>query len=147
MDQYFAYKNRFMWRWPQCHSRGLEFLYIIFWTIFWQDLTRNLMGQFKICQWVLNVFVLLQIYVCVVIRETSFCLFLTIIKLMLLQHWTLSQVNPYFKHIVSQIYPIELQLNKANTFDTEALFSNLGLSITKGIVFQLVNFSFLDECL
>ena len=44
------------------------------------------MGQFKICQLVLNVLFLLQIYVCVVIRETSFCLFLTIIKLMLLQH-------------------------------------------------------------
>ena len=82
------------------------------------------MGQFKICQLVLNVLFLLQIYVCVVIRETSFCLFLTIIKLMLLQHWTLSQDNSYFKQMVSQIYPIELQLNKANTFDTEALFSN-----------------------
>ena len=45
--------------------------------------------------------------------------------------------------MVSQIYPIELQLNKANTFDTEALFSNLDLSITNGIVFELVNFSFL----
>ena len=46
--------------------------------------------------------------------------------------------------MVSQIYPIEPQLNKANTFDTEALFSNLDLSITNGIVFELVNFSFLD---
>ena len=45
--------------------------------------------------------------------------------------------------MVSQIYPIEPQLNKANTFDTEALFSNLDLSITNGIVFELVNFSFL----
>ena len=45
--------------------------------------------------------------------------------------------------MVSQIYPIQLQLNKANTFDTEALFSNLNLSITNGIVFELVNFSFL----
>ena len=26
--------------------------------------------------------------------------------------------------MVSQIYPTELQLNKAKTFDTEALFSN-----------------------
>ena len=42
------------------------------------------MDQFKICQWVLNVLFLLQIYVCVVIRETSFCFFLTMIKLMLL---------------------------------------------------------------
>ena len=103
------------------------------------------MGQFKICQLVLNVLFLLQIYVCVVIRETSFCLFLTIIKLMLLQHLTLSQDNSYFKQIVSHIYPIELQLNMANTFDTEALFSNLDLSITNGIVFEQVNFSFLDK--
>ena len=48
--------------------------------------------------------------------------------------------------MVSQIYPIELQLNMANTFDTEALFLNLDVSITNGIVFELVNFSFLDEC-
>ena len=44
--------------------------------------------------------------------------------------------------MVSQIYPLKPQLNKANTFDTEALFSNLDLSITNGIVFELVNFSF-----
>ena len=30
----------------------------------------------------------------------------------------------YFDNIVSQIYPSELQLNKANTFDTEAWFRN-----------------------
>ena len=40
--------------------------------------------------------------------------------------------------MVSQIYPIEPQLNKANTFDTEALFSNLDLSITNGSM-QLLN--------
>ena len=142
----FCVQKKIMWPWPQCHSRGLEFFSIISWTIFWQDLTRNLMGQFQICQLLLNVLFLLQIYVGVVIRETSFCLFLTIIKLMLLQHWTLSQHNFYFKQMVSQIYPIELQLNKANTFDTEALFWNYDLSITNGIVFELVNFSFLDEC-
>ena len=28
----------------------------------------------------------------------------------------------YFDNIASQIYPSELQLNKANTFDTEAAF-------------------------
>ena len=78
------------------------------------------MGQFKICQWVLNVLFLLQIYVCGVISKTSFCLFLTIIKLMLLQHKTLNQDNPYFKQMIRQIYPIEPQLNKANTFDTES---------------------------
>ena len=50
--------------------------------------------------------------------------------------------------MVSQIlvYPIKPQFNKANTFDTEALFSNLDLSITNSIVFELVNLSFLGEC-
>ena len=55
-----------------------------------------------------------------------------------------------------QIYPTELQLNKTNSFDTEVPFSDLGLSITNGIVsskiydkrddfnFEIVNFRFLD---
>ena len=30
--------------------------------------------------------------------------------------------NPYFEGMVKQIYPSELQLNKANTSDTEAPF-------------------------
>ena len=30
--------------------------------------------------------------------------------------------NPYFKRTVGQIYPTELQLNKGNSSDTEALF-------------------------
>ena len=30
--------------------------------------------------------------------------------------------NVYFDNMVSQIYPSELQLNKANTSDTEAAF-------------------------
>ena len=30
--------------------------------------------------------------------------------------------NPYFEGMVKQIYPAELQLNKANTSDTEAPF-------------------------
>ena len=42
--------------------------------------------------------------------------------------------NPYFEGIVKQIYPPELQLNKANTIDTEALFLELHLSIANGIV-------------
>ena len=33
--------------------------------------------------------------------------------------------NPYFKQMVGQIYPTELQLNKANSFDTEAPFLDL----------------------
>ena len=58
--------------------------------------------------------------------------------------------------MVSQIYHSELQLNKANTSDTEAAVLDLHLSISNDIVstkiydkrddfdFDIVNFSFLD---
>ena len=36
--------------------------------------------------------------------------------------------------MVSQIYPSELQINKVNTSDTEAAFSDLHLSISNDIV-------------
>ena len=64
--------------------------------------------------------------------------------------------NPYFEQMVGHIYPTELQLNKANSSDTEAPFLDLNLSITNGIVsskiygrpddfnFEIVNFPFLD---
>ena len=64
--------------------------------------------------------------------------------------------NAYFDNTVSQIYPSELQLNKANASDTEAAFLDLHLSISNGIVstkiydkrddfdFEIVNFPFLD---
>ena len=42
--------------------------------------------------------------------------------------------NPYFEQMVDQIYSTELQINKANSFDTEAQFLDLNLSITNGIV-------------
>ena len=63
---------------------------------------------------------------------------------------------PYFEQMVGQIYPIELQLDKANSSDIEAPFLDLNLSITNGIVsskiygkrdyfnFEIVNFLFLD---
>ena len=64
--------------------------------------------------------------------------------------------NPYFEGMVNRIYPPELQLNKANTADTEAPFLDLHLSISNGSVsskiydkrddfdFDIVNFPFLD---
>ena len=64
--------------------------------------------------------------------------------------------NVYFDNMVSQIYPSELQLNKAYTSDTEAAFLDLRLSISNDIVstkiydkrddfdFEIVNFPFLD---
>ena len=45
--------------------------------------------------------------------------------------------NPYFEGMVNRIYPPELQLNKANTSDTEALFLDLHLSISNGFVSHL----------
>ena len=42
--------------------------------------------------------------------------------------------NPYFEGMVNRICPPELQLNKANTSDTEAPFLDLRLSISKGFV-------------
>ena len=64
--------------------------------------------------------------------------------------------NVYFDNMVSQIYPLELQLNKVNISDTEAAFLDLHLSISNNTVstkiydkrddfdFEIVNFSFLD---
>ena len=58
--------------------------------------------------------------------------------------------------MINQIYPTELQLNKANSSDTEAPFFNLDLSIKNDIVstkiydkrddfnFEIGNFPFLD---
>ena len=42
--------------------------------------------------------------------------------------------NVYFDNSVSQIYPLELQLNKTNTSDTEAAFLDLHFSISNDIV-------------
>ena len=58
--------------------------------------------------------------------------------------------------MVDRIYPAELQLNKANSSETEASFLELNLSISNGTVstkiydkqddfmFDIVNFPFLD---
>ena len=50
--------------------------------------------------------------------------------------------NVYFDNMVSQIYPSELQLNKANASDTEAAFLDLHLSISYGVyISQLIRFA------
>ena len=36
--------------------------------------------------------------------------------------------NPYFEQMVGQIYPTELQLNKANSSDNESSFLDLNLA-------------------
>ena len=56
---------------------------------------------------------------------------------------------------LSQIYPTELQLNNADSLDTEALFFDLGLSMNNDVLskiydkrddfnFEIVHFPFLD---
>ena len=64
--------------------------------------------------------------------------------------------NAFFDNMVSHIYPSELQLNKANTSDTETAFLNLHSSVLNDIVstkindkrddfdFEIVTFQFLD---
>ena len=42
--------------------------------------------------------------------------------------------NPYFEGMVNQIYPPELQLNKANISDTKAPFLDLHISVANGFV-------------
>ena len=42
--------------------------------------------------------------------------------------------NPYCEGMVSQIYPPELKLNKANTSDTETPFFDLHPSISNGFI-------------
>ena len=65
--------------------------------------------------------------------------------------------NVYFDSMTNQIYPSELQHNKANTSDKEAAFLDLHLSISNDIHsteiydkrydfdFEIVNFPFLDS--
>ena len=64
--------------------------------------------------------------------------------------------NTYLDGMLKQIYPSELQLNKANSSDTEAPFLDLHLTISDGFVsskiydkrndldFDIVNFPFFD---
>ena len=64
--------------------------------------------------------------------------------------------NINFDQMVDRIYPTELQLNRANSSDTEAPFFDLNLRISNGTVstniydkrddfdFDIVNFHFLD---
>ena len=44
--------------------------------------------------------------------------------------------NIYFDQMVDRIYPTELQLNRANSSDTEALFLDLNLCISNGSFHQ-----------
>ena len=58
--------------------------------------------------------------------------------------------NPYFGGMVNQIYPPELQLNKAHTSDTEAPYFTGFVSSNiydkrDGFDFDIVNFPYLND--
>ena len=68
----------------------------------------------------------------------------------------LLNIDIYFDQMVGRIYPTELQLNRANSSDTEAPFLGFNLCLSNGIVsnkindkrddfdFDIVNFPFLN---
>ena len=58
----------------------------------------------------------------------------TKIKYKLHYGWCTGRLTIHFEDMVNRIYPPELHLNKANTFDTEAQFLDLHLSISNGFV-------------
>ena len=72
------------------------------------------------------------------------------------QFWLNPTYNIYFDQMVDWIYPTELQINRANSSDTEAPFLDLNLCISNGTVStkiydklddfdsDIVNFPFLD---
>ena len=109
------------------HVRKCVMRSIIFWTIYLQDLAQNYIDKLLVFQWVLIVLLLLQICFYFVMRETFNSTSRYLDNLLNID-------NPYFEQMVGQIYPTELQLNKANSSGTEAPFLDLNLSITNGIV-------------
>ena len=117
---------------------GLVKMYLMHWPFCW---TTFLFDSAPSCIdkklgfiWAPIVLPWLQIYSCFVMKWTLWCLFLMIfliisrlILLMLLTLHrylddTLNIYNVYFDTMVSQIYPSELQLNKANTSDMKTTF-------------------------
>ena len=132
------------------HVRTLVMLSIFFWTIYLYDLARNCIDKLQLFQWVLIVFLL-----CLTDKNQADVVEAFIYTSRFLDV-LLNNDNPYIEQMVSQIYLTELQLNKTNSFDTEASFLDLDLPIPNGVVssksydkwgdctFEIVNFPFLE---
>ena len=136
----------------------------IIWIIFLLDLELNFIGKLLVFRWELIVLLLLHIFL--------FCYERDFMKSFSRENQAdiieafnstsrylddlLNIDNIYFDQIVDRIYPTELQLNRANSSDTEAPFLDLNLCISNGTVstkiydkrddfdFDIVNFPFLD---
>ena len=138
----------------------------IFWIIFLLDLELNFVDKLLVFRWELIVLLLLQICFFFFCYERDFMKSLSpenqadIIEAFSSTSRYLDNLlnidNIYFDQMVDRIYPTELQLNKANSSDTEAPFLDLNLCISNGTVstkiydkredfdFDIVNFPFLD---
>ena len=132
----------------------------IFWITFSLDLELNFLGKLLVFRWEPTVLLLLQICFFFVMREISRENQADIIQAFNSTSRYLDDLlnidNIYFDQMVDRIYPTELQLNKANSSDTEAPCLDLNLCISNGTVsikiydkrddfdFDIVNFIFPD---
>ena len=108
-----------------------------FWIIFCLDLELNFIGKLLVFRWELIVLLLLQIFF-FFFFFFFFCYERDLMKSLSLENQAdiieafnstsrylddiLNIDNIYFDQMVDRIYPIELQLNRANSSDTEAPF-------------------------
>ena len=94
----------------------------IFWIIFLLDLELNFIVKLLVFRWELTVLLLLHICFIFVMREISWSL--SHVKIEAFNSRYLDDLlnidNIYFDRMVDRIYPTELQLNRANSSDTEA---------------------------
>ena len=155
-----VYNNRNLW---SCQKVCDALVYL--WIIFLLDLELNFIDKLLVFRWELIVLLLLLIcfFFCC---ERDFMKSLSrenqadIIEAFNSTSRYLDDLinidNIYFDQMMDRIYPTELQLNRANSSDTEAPFLDLNLCISNGTVstkiydkrddfdFDIVNFPFLD---
>ena len=123
-------------------SKSLWCPFFIFWIIFLLDLELNFIGKLLVFRWELIVLLLLQTCFFFVLREISWSLSrenqADIIEAFNSTSRYLDDLlnidNIYFDQMVNRIYSTELQLNRANSSDTEAPFLDLNLCISNGTV-------------
>ena len=132
----------------------------IFWITFLLDLELNFIDKLLVFRWELIVLLLLQICFFFVKKSLSRENPADIIEAFNSTSRYLDNLlnidNIYFDLMVDRIYPTELQLNRANSSNTDAPFLDLNLCISNGTVstkiydrrddfdFDIVNFPFLD---
>ena len=124
-----VYNNHNLWSCQKvCDAMPL----FIFWIIFLLDLELNFIGKLLVFRWELIVLLLLQICFFFFCYERDFMKSLSrenqadIMEAFNSTSRYLDDLlnidNIYFDQMVDRIYPTELQLNRANSSDTEAHF-------------------------